>query len=220
MTIRTPLLSLAFLLLTGSSFGQFLEPQDDTQSWNEVQLTAPLDKHFDFSTAVAMRFGKNITQLSDGRFAFGIVWKPHKSINITPFYLYVRARNAAGLFRTEHRLNLRVVYRFPFKRFGLSHRSLIERRLRRPLNSWRYRPSLTLEKDLPKEWVPGAKVFITEEVFYDSLLKRWSRNRLTVGLNKTISKQLSLDTYYMRQNDGFSRPGDLHVIGTTWRVRF
>jgi hypothetical protein len=66
---------------------------------------------------------------------------------------------------------LRAVYRFPFKNFGLSHRSWFEYRLRRPLNSFRYRPSLTFDKAIPKNIIPGASVFVTEEVFYDSLLK-------------------------------------------------
>lgn len=198
---------------------QAVAEEEDFQSWNDVQLTAAMNKQFDFFTQVTARFGKNVRRLNDGRFAIGFIWKPHKSWSFSPFYWNIGARNAAGRFRTEHRLNLRAIYRFPFKKFGLQHRSWLEYRLRRPLNSWRYRPSLTFEDDVPKKFIPGAKFFITEEVFYDSLLKKFSRNRFTVGINKTLTKKLSLDVYYMRQNDGFSRPGDLNVIGTSWKVR-
>jgi hypothetical protein len=193
--------------------------EEDFQSWNDLQLTVPMTGHFDFFTQVAMRFGDNVKRLSDGRFTLGFVWKPNKAWSFSPFYQHVRARNAAGRFRTEHRLNLRAQYRFPFKKFGLSHRSTYEYRLRQPLNSWRYRPSLTFEKDIPKKFIPAAKFYITEEIFYDSLLKKFSRNRFTAGITKTLTKKLSLDVYYMRQNDGFSRPGDLNVIGTSWKVR-
>jgi hypothetical protein len=210
-----------FLFGVCSTFAgaQTAADEEDVQSWNDLQLTVPMTKHFDFLTQVTMRFGKNVTRLNDGRFLAGFVWKPSKSWSFTPFYWHIRARNAAGRFRTEHRLNLRAQYRFPFKKFGLSHRSWFEYRLRRPLNSWRYRPSLTFEKDVPKKFIPAAKFYITEEIFYDSLLKKFSRNRLTVGITKTLTKKLSLDVYYMRQNDGFSRPGDLNVIGTSWKVR-
>jgi len=34
-----------------------------------------------------------------------------------------------------------------------------------------------------------------------------------------LTKNLQLDVFYLRQNDGFSRPGDLNVIGTAWRIR-
>ncbi len=192
---------------------------EDIQSWNDVQLTVPVTKEFDFYAAVTARFGKNVSRLNDRRFAVGFVYKLSKSWSFQLFYLKIRARNTSGRFGSEHRLNLRAGYRFPFKKFSLSHRSWFERRLRSPRNSWRYRPSLTLEKDIPKKFISKAKLFMTEEIFYDSILKRFSRNRFTVGVTRALTKQLSLDVYYMRQNDGFSRPGNLNVIGTSFKVR-
>jgi len=195
------------------------QPEDDFQSWNDLQLTIPLTKKLDFQTTVTMRLGKNVTRLNDGRFAVGIVWKPHPLITVNPFYWYINARNANSVFRTEQRWSVRGTVKFPVKSFGLSHRSTFEYRIRSPRDSWRYRPSLIFEKDISKKFISGAKLYITEEVFYDSLLKRFSRNRFTVGVNKTLTKQLSLDLYYMRQNDGTTRPGDLHVIGTSWKIK-
>lgn len=192
---------------------------EDTQSWNDVQLTVPVTKKFDFYAAITARFGKNVSRLNDRQFALGFVYRLSKSWSFQPFYRNIRARNTSGRFGIEHRLNLRVGYRFPFKTFGLSHRSGFERRFRSPRNSWRYRPSLTFEKDIPKNFISKAKLFVTEEIFYDSILKRFSRNRFTVGVTRPLTKQLSLDVYYMRQNDGFSRPGNLNVIGTSFKAR-
>ena len=199
---------------------QTIADEEDNQSWNDIQVTVPMTNEFDFTLAGTFRFGKNITRLNERRIAVGFVYKPNKSWSFQPFYWHILARNASGRFRTEHRLNFRVNYRFPFKKFGLSHRSWFERRLRRPQNSWRYRPSLTFEKDIPEKFISKAKFFVTEEIFYDSILKKFSRNRFSVGINKTLSKNLSLDVFYLRQNDGFSRPGDLNVIGTAWKIRF
>ncbi len=215
---------LVLLLFTFSAIfaaaqtGQLVDEQD-FQSWNDVQLTVPMTEKFDFYTAVTMRFGKNVSRLNDGRFAAGIVYKPNKSWSFQPFYWYIQMRNSRGQFGREHRLNLRATYRFPFKKFGLSHRSTFEYRIRKPLNSWRYRPSLTFEKDIPKNLISKSKCFLTEEVFYDSVLKKFSRNRFTVGVTRTLTKRLSLDIYYMRQNDGYSRPGDLNVVGTSFKAR-
>jgi Protein of unknown function (DUF2490) len=192
---------------------------DDNQSWNDLQITVPMTEQFDFTLSGTFRFGKNITRLNDQRVAVGFVYKPTKSWSFQPFYWYITARNTSGKFRTEHRLNFRATYRFPFKKFGLSHRSWYERRLKQPQNSWRYRPLLTFEKDIGKI-IHGAKFFATEEVFYDSILKKFSRNRFSVGINETLTKHLSLDIFYLRQNDGFSRPGDLNVIGTNWKIKF
>jgi hypothetical protein len=212
-------LLLVLLLFAASASAQVITETEDFQSWNEVQLTVPMTKEFDFYTAVTMRFGKNVSRLNDGRFAIGFVWKPTKSFSVQPFYWHIRARNSRSQFRIEHRLNLRATYKFPFKKFGLSHRSWFEYRMRPTGNTWRYRPSLTFEKELPEKFIPKAKFYITEEPFYDSATKKFSRNRFTVGINKTINKNLSVDVYYMRQNDGFSRPGDLNVIGTSWKIK-
>ncbi len=215
---------IIWLLLIGavaftSIDAQTLQPQDDIQSWDELQVTVPLSGQFDFFTSVAGRFGKNITRLNDARYTIGYTWKAHKSFSVSPFYTFIRVRNSSGRFRNEHRIQLRGVYRFLIKSFGLSHRSQFEWRLRRPANTWRYRPSLTFEKEIPEKFIQKAKFYITEEPFYDSATKKFSRNRFTVGITKTLTKSLSVDLYFMRQNDGFSRPGDLSVIGTTWKVK-
>lgn len=191
----------------------------DNQFWNDVQLTVPINKKFDLFFQGTARFDQNASRFYDRRGAIGFTYKPTAGFSVQPFYWNIEARNASGRFRTEHQFNLRAVYRFPTKSFGLSHRSQFERRVRRPQNSWRYRPSLTFEKDLPSKVIPRAKFFVTEEVFYDSLLKRFSRNRLSAGINKTFTENFSLDIYYLRQTDGVSRPGDLNVIGTAFRFR-
>ncbi len=216
---------LLFLLFTFCTIffraqtGQLRTDDEDIQSWNDLQLTVPMTKHFDFYTAVTMRFGKNVTRVNDSRFALGFVYKPNKSWSFQPFYWYIDARNSRSQFRHEDRLNLRVGYRFPTKSFGLSHRSWFEYRMRRPQNSWRYRPSLTFDKDIPKNIIPKAKFYLTEEVFYDSILKKFSRNRFTVGITKTLNKKLSLDLYYMLQNDGYTHPGDLNVVGISFKIK-
>jgi Protein of unknown function (DUF2490) len=193
------------------------QPEEDFQSWNDLQLTIPLSPKLDFQTAFTARLGKNVTRLNDGRASFGVVIKPHKSFSINPFYWSIWARNAVSVFRFESRYNLRATYRFPVKPFGLSHRSQLEYRVRGAAKSWRYRAMLNLEKDLPKKF--NGKFFIADEVFYDSVPGRFSRNRFSIGINKVINKDYSLDLYYMRQNDGLARPGDLHVIWTALRVR-
>lgn len=212
---------IAALICFGASVAgaQQAADDEDVQSWNDVSLTAPINARLDFYTAFTLRFGKDVSRLNDGRYAVGVVYKPNKSWSFQPFYWFIDARNARGQFKAEQRLNLRVGYRFPVKSFGLSHRSAFEYRLRAPRNSFRYRPSLTFEKDIPKNIVPKAKFFVTEEVFYDSILNRFSRSRFTAGITKTLTKKLSLDLYFMRQTDGFAHPGDLSVVGTSWKIR-
>lgn len=192
---------------------------DDNLSWNDVQVTFPVSKKFDFFLQGTARFGKNISRLNEYRAVVGFAYKPNEAWSFQPSYLYIKARNSGNTFRLENRLALRISYHFPIKKFDLYHRSQFERRLRQPQNSWRYRPSLTFEKSIEK-FIPKAKIFVTEEVFYDSIAGKFSRNRLSVGVTKTLSEKLALNVYYLRQNDGFTRPGDLNIIGTNWKIKF
>ena len=213
---------IGILLLCGacglSVFAQ-AKSDEDIQSWNDVQLTVPLSKYFDFFLQGTLRFGNNVSQLYDRRIAVGYVWKPKKYLAITPFYWNISARNTRGEFVPEHDLILRALYRFPVKKFGVSFRNQYEYRIRLPRNSWRNRSMLTFDKDIPKKFIPKAKFFVQNEVFYDSVLRKFFRNRFMIGINKTLTKNLAVDIYYLRQNDGYAHPGDFNTLWLAWKIR-
>ena len=210
----------ALVVVVASSLYVFSKTQDneDVQSWSDIQVTIPIAKKIDLTVNGTFRIGKNVTRPSEARFGSGFVYKPIKSFAAGASYLYIEARNPAGIFQYEHRIALRATYKFPVKGFELSHRSQYEYRIRKSGNSWRYRPALIFEKELPKSLIPKAKFFITEELFYISTTNRFSRNRFSVGISKEIDKHLTVEVYYLRQNDGQSKPGDLNVLGTTWKI--
>ena len=215
-----------FLIFAFASFSLGVDAQastivddEDVQSWNDVQLNVPLSKKLDFFTKLTLRIGKDVSRLQDGRHSIGLAFKPISALTISPFYWFIRARNASGFFRPESRFNISATYRFPFKAFGLSHRSTYEHRLRTSGNSSRYRAMITFEKNLPKTVARDTKIFVSDEVFYDSVFSQFSRNRFSAGVARTISKHLGFDVYYTRQNDGFSHPGDLNILWTAVRIR-
>lgn len=221
MVYPTKLLLLTLLLaaLFASAAAQSGQPDDeDFQSWNDLQITAALNKKVDLLLQATFRIGQNITRLSEVRGGGGLAFKLGKAFSFSPTYLHIETKNAAGVFHTEHRYSLRGTYKFPFKKFSLSHRSIYEYRVRSSGNTWRYRPSLTFEKPLPESFIPKARFFVTEEAFYVSTTGKFSRNRFSLGVSKTINHHLTLDLYYLRQNDGHSHPGDLNVLGTTWKI--
>ncbi|MEO7509891.1 MAG: DUF2490 domain-containing protein [Pyrinomonadaceae bacterium] len=211
--------SIILLLLLGaaSSVGaQALAGHDDNQSWNDVQLTIPLAHKVDFVTQLTLRFGKDISRLNEQRIGVGLAFKPAQHWTLLGGYQYIYARNALGHFRREDRFDVRAIVKYPLKGFGFTHRSVLEYRFRRVVNSWTYRAAFTIDHKF--KWVPQSKLFLTDEVFRDSLIERFSRNRFSVGMNKVLTKLLSVDIYYLRQSDGLARPGNLNVIGTSWKI--
>ena len=190
----------------------------DIESWNDLQITAPIAKNLDLFTVVTLQVHDNISKVDNVRFGVGVTAKPAKGFAITPFITFMSDRNVLNNFRYEYRSAVRAVYKYQFKHFALGHRSQFEYRFRPGRNSWRYRPSVAAEKPLPESWVKGTKVFAAAEPFYDSLSGRFSRLRLGVGVNKSLNEHLSVDVFYFRQGDNFSFPRTVNGIGTVWRL--
>ena len=215
-------ITVFFILFAQTVSAQTSAPDEDTQSWNEVQIAVPVNKKLDFNLSGQMRFGRNFRNYVDENLgaAIGLTYKPNKHLQFAPSYSYIVNRPLANQNAYESRLNLSATV-ISSKFFGItvSDRNLFERRWRKPANLWRYRNRLHIERVFkPKNF--EFRLFASDEIFYDFRARRLTRNRFTIGVGKPISKHLSADIYYLRQNDGRSRPGDLHVIGTGLRIRF
>ncbi|MGD9561301.1 MAG: DUF2490 domain-containing protein [Pyrinomonadaceae bacterium] len=215
------LVSLPFLLilLPVAVFSQGGEDNDDLQSWNDLELTIPVNEQFDIKAAGTLRLEQNFSKPESYRFVIGVEYKPFKNLSLTPFQTFISSRRSSGRYRYEYRTGLDVKYAFPVKGFSLSHRSRFEHRSRPGRNSWRYRPSIKIERDLPESFLTNASVFIKDEPFYDSVSGTFSRNRISTGIEKTVNKNFALEVFYTFEGDNVSTPGSVHVLGTEWKLR-
>jgi Protein of unknown function (DUF2490). len=213
------LLTAILLLSSGQAVGQTPVPRADTQSWNDVQLTIPISKKVDFLIQGTLRMGGNLSKAVDERWGFGFNYKLSKYVTLSELYLHREARPPNGRHEVEERLTVGATLRKPIGKLTLSDRNLVERRWRQPqVDSWRYRNRIQLERPFK---IQKAKFtwFVADEIFYDWSLHDWVRNRFSVGASHVFNKHFTGDLYYLRQNDGRSRPGDINVIGTVLRFR-
>jgi len=192
--------------------------EPEIQSWNDLQVSVPLNRTLDLITVTTVQFGKRLTNIDNKRFAIGLDKKISDNLSAASFVTFLSDRNSTGRFRYEYRYSARAVLKGKIKGIGLSHRSQAEYRIRPGQNTWRYRPSITIEKELPEKFIPGMSLFVTEEPFYDSASGRFSRNRISAGIKKKINGKFSFDVYYLYQGDNFSRSSSAKVIGTSWKV--
>ena len=194
-------------------------PTDDTQLWSDVQLTVPLKKKVDLILTGTFRLGRNLTNPIEERGAISLAFKANNYLTFETGYLYIATQPSKIRRNYENRLVLSGTIKFPIGKFTLSDRSQFERRFRNSQSdSTRYRNRLRVEYPV----VVGSQkfnVFASNEIFYDWSVNEWIRNRFAVGANKKLSQRLTAEVYYMRQNDGRSRPGDLHVIGTVFKIQ-
>ncbi len=217
--IRGGLIAVAALLFVSSVGQAQLLDQTDNQQWTEVQFAVPLSKTVDFDLLGVLRLGRDISRPVDERIGVAFTFKLGQYVSVQPAYLNIGMQPFEGRRVWESRLALPVTIRYPLGKFRLSDRNLFERRIRRPgINSTRYRNKLQVEHPFgPKKM--NLSAFIADEVFYDWSFDAWVRNRFQVGVSRVFNKHFTGDLWYLRQNDGHSIPGDLHVIGTSLRFR-
>jgi len=215
-----PSLSLVFLLtLTTPASSQTALDQTDTQQWNDVFIAVPITKQVDFNVLGTLRIGRDISHTVDERFGIGATFRIGQHVTLVPAYLHIETQPFEGIRLHEERLNLAAILRYEANQFRFSDRNLLERRFRRPgINSTRYRNRFQVEHPVGPDKMK-LSVFVSEEVFYDWSVDDWVRNRVAAGIIKPLNKNLTLELYYLRQNDGRALPGDVHVIGTTWRIK-
>ena len=214
------LASALLLLFVAAAISRGQTPsQTDTQQWTDVQLAVPVTKEIDFNLLGTLRFGRDISRPVDERVGVGMSVKAGKYITFSPSYLHIGTQPFAGRKQWENRLSFPVTLRFDVGKFKLSDRNMVERRYRGQTGaSTRYRNRFQVDHPI----APGGlklTLFVAEEVFYDWSVDDWVRNRFSIGASRVYNKHFTQDYYYLRQNDGRSVPGDLHVIGTTLRFR-
>jgi Protein of unknown function (DUF2490) len=194
------------------------EPREDTQFWNETQIIMPMNERIDLMLFGVLRIGRDLARPVDERGGVGVAMKPNKFLTIIPTWLYIAQQPTATSKNIEHRLIFNATFKFPLGKFAFTDRNLVERRLRNGRDDFTmYRNRLQI--DHPASLGSFKfRVFVADEVWYDSLQNAWTRNRVSAGIIKQFSQRFTAEFFYLRQNDGRARPGDAHVIGTLFRL--
>lgn len=221
MKIYSPIRSCAiYTCFAGVAWAQTAlpVPDEDTQLWSDVQLTVPLKKKLDVILTGSFRLGRGLTHPVSERGAISFAYKANKFITFETGYLYVASQPSEGRKNYNSNFIFSGTIKVPIRKFTLSNRNQVERRFRNSrIDSTRYRNRLRVEYPVEMRKTK-FKIFASDEVFYDSILNKWARNRFAVGANKKLNDWLTGEVYYMRQNDSRSRPGNLHIIGTRFNI--
>ena len=194
------------------------EPRTDNQFRGEVEVAVPIVKDLFLTVGGDLRVG----QVDDNRFVrgeVGVLYKQEigKYLTVVPRYRYRAEQLFSGASSTENRLSADGVVNFKIRKFEITDNNLFEFRFRRSGNSQRYRNRLKVSHPL-KVGKTNIDLFVSDEVYYEVEERAWTRNRFKVGFGKDLGERGGYEVYYMRQNDGFSRPGDLHVFGIEFEI--
>ena len=194
--------------------------KEDTQLWSEVQAVAHVRKNVDWISSGMIRFGNNVSDLIYERFFTGVTFKLGKHFDLMPWYGYFAFQPDEARDIRESRLAVDGTFRWAFGKFVLSDRNRVERRFFTSGQRYnRYRNRIQIEHPL-RCGSRQLRLTVGDEVQYDAAFDAWNRNRIAAGITVPLHEGVELEVYYMRQNDGYIRPGDMNIIGTSLRLSF
>lgn len=193
--------------------------REDTQVWSEVDGVHQVGKNTDLLISGGFRLGRDASHPVYERGSAGLAFKAGRYLTIAPTYSYYATQPVAGADARENRISLDTTAALPLGHWIVSDRNRFERRFIEPRDSTRYRNRIEIEHPIRVGTVTvGA--FLSDEAYYDWSYRAWVRNRVVVGGGHQLNKRLYMDAYFVRQDDGRSRPRGLNAVGVTFRVRF
>jgi len=194
------------------------ESRRDTQFRGEVEIAVPLYKELYLTVGGDLRLGQAAkNRFVRGEAGFLYIQKLGRFFTVAPRYRYRAAQEFSGKSESENRLSLDGIVNFKIRKFAVTDNNLFEFRFQRSGYSQRYRNRLKVSHPIE---ITKTKIdlFASDEVYYEWEERAWTRNRFKVGFGNTVGERAGYEIYYMRQNDGFSRPGDLHVFGIEFEI--
>ena len=193
-------------------------PRTDFQGWTEFEVSHKLNSYADVSANGGLRWSNDADHLVYRRVGAEVNFKVSKFLTVTPGYAFYYTDSTRVGFSHENRMTIAATAGKSFGRWRISNRNRFERRFTTSGESWRYRNRIQIQHPFRL----GSHTFhadVWDEVFYDSAVKAWSRNRAAIGVEKEISPRLRVALHLIHQNDGRTLPGDLNAVAVTIRTR-
>ncbi len=218
MALVLPLL-LIICAASAHSADTPLNPQrDDNQIWFDSQFTYPLHPGVNVTGLGTLRLGRDLDHFVCERAGASVSFKALRFLSIAPSYNYVASQSLPGMDTREHRLAVDGILSWRLHGFDMSDRNRFERREMPIIAYFRYMNRLLIQHPIRLR-TESVNVYLSDEVYYDGHLATWSRNRISAGIGKRINPHILMEFYYLRQNDHYSKPGDINVFGISLKTR-
>jgi Protein of unknown function (DUF2490) len=204
----------------------FSQSTSDVQFWNETVVSVPLikskdknGKEFDRLSGQILgtfRIGKNVIQSGDLRIGAGFEYRVSKFLSLQPSYIYrsEKSRDSRRLY--ESRFRFAVNLQKDFAKIRLRNRNMLDYRQRKSRvvdpTFYRNRVQVTFPQ---KKFEP----YIMNELYYEIGSKKFTRNRVFVGFNKRLNKNLTTDIFYVWQKNKTGTIKTVHGFGINLRIR-
>lgn len=212
---RSPLFAASLCLASGNLAAAV--PENDTQSWSEIDAIATVTPQTVVIALSTVRLGEklpNPTLYGGGLLAAHTAgpW------TLTGGAIFATLKSATAGKETKVELPLAALtYSHRFSWATISDRNRVEQLDGIAGTPWRYRNQLLI--DLPtRNFGRNSHILIADETFYDFSTSRWNRNRAQVGIGLPVHRSIEVQVFYLRQDTHWGLPKTLNVLGTTFVI--
>jgi Protein of unknown function (DUF2490) len=230
-TIRLIVLASSLSILAAPGFVA-AQSQTESEFWPTVNARFELPHKWRALASAGLKKGEEnqYQQLNAGAGIarqFRPILRPHtKNADLDKEHTFVVGAGyerlqvfQSGTESNENRLTLQAMSAFrPTSQLYLSDRNRVECRWRGSGYSTRYRNNAQALYDVTIRGFHFSP-YGSAEFFYDGASGEWSREQYTGGVEWTLPRKLTVQTYYLRQNNA-TNPKHLNVAGLTLNMNF
>jgi hypothetical protein len=171
----------------------------DTQFWNTYSVEKTLTKPWRISVEEELRIGEDVGKLIYYHTDFGIIHSTTDWLELGINYQYIRGWKRT-LWENENRPHFNATLLAKWKLLKLTNRNRMENRfLSDTKDFWRYRNKTKIQLALEVQ-DRQIQPYISEEYFMDFDQPEFNFNRLAVGLEAELTKNILGEIYYLRQD--------------------
>ncbi|MFH1339108.1 MAG: DUF2490 domain-containing protein [Candidatus Omnitrophota bacterium] len=223
--LKNKLSYLSLLLLICSGIFYFSPRafcRDDWQFNNNYSFEYALSEKVDLGLLIEGRLNNDAGNFYYYHFQPGITCHISDFFDLGLGYRYIKkekAKEGKDIWDDEHRLLIDPVVNWQLSEFKFSNQFRFEYRyFDLDKDCWRYRNKLKVKKNLKLgefEFSP----YISDEIFYDFNTDEFCQNRLEVGFERKIAKQIKASLFYRIQSERAGRDWDeVNVIGLKFKI--
>jgi hypothetical protein len=198
---------------------------NDTQVWNLNSIEFPLDKDNEKISGVILtdlRLTDDISDLTDKRVGFGVVYKATKNLTIQGSYMFRVDTALANTNRYEHHFLFDVTPGKDFKKFSLDNRSRLEHRIKTAgrNDDTYYRNRTRIRIPVKNKDKTVFTPFVWNDTWFDLHKGRVLRNDASAGITKSLNKKVFADFYYLYRRNIQSGTKNENVLGVNFNFKF
>ncbi|MGD9141858.1 MAG: DUF2490 domain-containing protein [bacterium] len=194
---RTALLCMVIAILAAAG-----APGKAAGGWEyrgRVEMSGPVERDLSLKLMTEVRSRNDLATHNESHFDMGLEYNVRDWLSVGPYYRHVTA-SKNGEWTVEHRPHADATLAWRSLGLEFNNRNRLEYRMLEGAEFFRLRLRLMLSA--APGAVPGVKVYVSDEPFYDFRAGAFNKNRFIAGIDVKLLKTIKLGVNYVLDSTG------------------